>query len=399
MNDTEKIHPDGVHTEYYSDGRKKSKKTWKDGELNGPAVFWNNKGERYSEGSFRHGKHHGEWHSWDFLKDRESIATIEDGIHVEFIKTNKYNRIVEKWGDDIDTVSLRDKFYKQDTLNHGKIKETLSRYVSTDSRPDDIKEKISLLEKHKLELIGGETNGVKINRHAVNYLYVSDEGYEHDKLIQLYYVELCKLNDYFYMTLESADKYSNLSKGMDFNFTDDVGGNDRVMAIINRFSHSHGYSNDEVGVLYAPASCLALLYFFTISHLKDLNIEFNLDEYYEYVNNRNYKQKLKKEYDKKYGKSPSEFEELLYLLDHLKLKIGAKNIEKTRDAIELITVINKIRNKYAHGEFQELKVLMQEINIQDTLATISSFFETMHNAIFNGHRDENSPLFDERWIE
>ena len=153
-----------------------------------------------------------------------------------------------------------------------------------------------------------------------------------------------------------------------------------------------------MSVLYAPASCLALLYFFTISHLKDLNIKFNLDEYYEYVNNRNYKQKLKKEYDKKYGKSPSEFEELLYLLDHLKFKIGTKNIEKTRDAIELITVINKIRNKYAHGEFQELKALMQEINIQDTLTTISSFFENIHNAIFNGHRDENSPLFDERWV-
>ena len=26
MNDTEKIHPDVVHTEYYSDGRKKSRR-------------------------------------------------------------------------------------------------------------------------------------------------------------------------------------------------------------------------------------------------------------------------------------------------------------------------------------------------------------------------------------
>jgi hypothetical protein len=144
---------------------------------------------------------------------------------------------------------------------------------------------------------------------------------------------------------------------------------------------------------------LSLLYFFTISHLKDLNINFNLDEYYEYVYNSNYKRKLKKDYDKKNGKSPSEFEELLYLLDYLKLQIGTSSIEKTREAIELITVINKIRNKYAHGEFHELKGLMQEINIRDTLITISSFFKTIHNAIFDSHRDEDSLLFDERWVK
>ena len=66
MNNKREIQPDGVHTEYYSDGRKKSKKTWKDGELNGPAVFWNKRGERYSEGSFRRGKQHGKWPWGDF---------------------------------------------------------------------------------------------------------------------------------------------------------------------------------------------------------------------------------------------------------------------------------------------------------------------------------------------
>lgn len=397
MNNKTEIHPDGTHTEHFSDGKKKSQKTWKDGKLNGSAVFWNKKGERYSEGSFRHGKHHGKWHSWDFLQQTETIITFEEDVPIKTIITNKYNRIVYKGGSGIDSISLSDEFYKQDALNYDKCNEAYDRYIRVDGDKKEIKGKLLLLEKHKLALIGGETKGISINRSVVNYLHVSDEGYEHDEFVQLYYRELCKLNDYFYLTLESADKYSNLSNDMDFNFTDKDSDNDRFLEIIRRFGH--GYSNDEVSVLYAPASCLALLYFFTISHLKDLNIKFNLDEYYEYVNNRNYKQKLKKEYDKKYGKSPSEFEELLYLLDHLKFKIGSKNIEKTKDAIELITAINKIRNKYAHGEFQELKVLMQEINIQDTLVTISSFFETIHNAIFDGHRNENSPLFDERWVK
>ena len=396
MNNKREIQPDGVHTEHYSDGRKKSKKTWKDGKLNGPAVFWDKKGNRTREGNIVNNKLNGKWHYWHFNNQREEVLTWKEDVVIKTVLKNRHNRVVYEGGVGIDSISLRDKFYKQSALNHDKCQEAYDRYVCVDGEKKEIKGKLLLLEKHKLALIGGETKGAKINRSVVNYLHVSDEGYEHDEFVQLYYRELCKLNDYFYLTLESADKYSNLSNDMDFNFTDKDSDHDRFLEIILRFGH--GYSNDEVSVLYAPASCLALLYFFTISHLKDLNIKFNLDEYYEYVNNRNYKQKLKKEYDKKYGKSPSEFEELLYLLDHLKFKIGTKNIEKTRDAIELITVINKIRNKYAHGEFQELKALMQEINIQDTLTTISSFFENIHNAIFNGHRDENSPLFDERWV-
>ena len=399
MNNKIEIHPDGIHIEYFSNGKKKSQKTWKDGKLNGPAVFWDKKGNRVREGNLVNNKINGKWHYWNFNNQREEILTWKEEIVVKTVIKNRHNRIVYEGGVGIDSISLQDKFYKQITINHEKASEAFRKYAQGNRKSKEIKPKLSLLEKHKLKLIGGETQGNKINRSTVDYIHVSNDGYKHDEFVQLYYTEFCKLNDYFYLTLESVDKYSKLSNDMKFNFTNDDSHQDKFIEIIKRFSNSHGYSNDEVGVIYAPASCLSLLYFFTISHLKDLNINFNLDEYYEYVYNSNYKRKLKKDYDKKNGKSPSEFEELLYLLDYLKLQIGTSSIEKTSEAIELITVINKIRNKYAHGEFHELKGLMQEINIRDTLITISSFFKTIHNAIFDSHRDEDSLLFDERWVK
>ena len=186
MNNKIEIHPDGIHIEYFSNGKKKSQKTWKDGKLNGPAVFWDKKGNRVREGNLVNNKINGKWHYWNFNNQREEILTWKEEIVVKTVIKNRHNRIVYEGGVGIDSISLQDKFYKQITINHEKASEAFRKYAQGNRKSKEIKPKLSLLEKHKLKLIGGETQGNKINRSTVDYIHVSNDGYKHDEFVQLY---------------------------------------------------------------------------------------------------------------------------------------------------------------------------------------------------------------------
>jgi len=230
---------------------------------------------------------------------------------------------------------------------------------------------MGMLEDSGLKLASGDW---WTSENCIDYINMSDGGDDkHESFVIDQYKEMIKLNNFFYLTYDAADRYASLLGSIRGEYTNIVMGDivltkeaQQKIEVMDRERFSeYGFSNDEVFKLYAPASCLTILYFFTIAQLKELNKKFNSKAY--------------KNWNPNQSKKVSEFNQLLELLsDYLQLDIKGGDMQQI-DAI--MVACKDIRNKFAHGDFIGVEDKMRGLSIKRSLSTVSNLLRLVNNAI------------------
>ena len=184
---------------------------------------------------------------------------------------------------------------------------------------------------------------------------------------------MIKLNNFIYLTYDASDRYASLPSSVRGEYTDIVMGDNvltkdaqqKIEAMDQERFSNYGFSNDEVFKLYAPASCLTILYFFTIAQLKELNKKFNSKAYKKWSHND--------------SEGVSEFNQLLELLsNHLQLDIKGEDMQQ----IDVIMIACKdIRNKFAHGDFVGVEDKIRGLSVKRSLNSVSNLLRLINNAI------------------
>ena len=67
------------HHEYYNNGQKRSKGTYKDGEFVGKWTWWYENGQKWCEGTYKDGKQDGLWTNWHDQTEKSQEGTFKDG--------------------------------------------------------------------------------------------------------------------------------------------------------------------------------------------------------------------------------------------------------------------------------------------------------------------------------
>jgi len=232
-------------------------------------------------------------------------------------------------------------------------------------------EVMGLLKDSGLELADGEW---WIGENSIDYIYMSDGGDDdHESFVIGQYKEMIKLNNFFYLTYDASDRYTSLPSSAQGGYKDIVMGDhvltkeiqQKIEAIDQERFSEYGFSNDEVFKLYAPASCLTILYFFTIAQLKELNKKFNSKAYKKWNHND--------------SEGVSEFNQLLRLLsDHLQLDLRGGDMQQI-DAI--MDACKDIRNKFAHGHFAVVEDKIRGLSVKKSLNSVSKLLRLINNAI------------------
>ena len=70
---------DGLHTEYYENGQKRSETNWKNGKRDGPLSNWNENGQKIREGNWKANLLDGFWNTWYENEQRERQEKYKDG--------------------------------------------------------------------------------------------------------------------------------------------------------------------------------------------------------------------------------------------------------------------------------------------------------------------------------
>lgn len=70
---------DGLWTEWYDNGKKRSEGTWKDGKQDGLWTEWWDNGKKESEGTWKDGRYDGLWTGWWKNGQKESVGNWKNG--------------------------------------------------------------------------------------------------------------------------------------------------------------------------------------------------------------------------------------------------------------------------------------------------------------------------------
>jgi|LWDU01.1.fsa_nt_gi hypothetical protein len=230
---------------------------------------------------------------------------------------------------------------------------------------------MGLLKDSGLKLADGEWWRAENSIDYINMSYGGDD--DHESFVIYQYKEMIKLNNFFYLTYDASDRYASLPSSIRGEYTDIIMGDNvltkeaqqKIEAMDQERFSDYGFSNDEVSKLYAPASCLTILYFFTIAQLKELNKKFNSKAY--------------KNWNPNHSKKVSEFNQLLELLsNHLQLDIRGGDMQQI-DAI--MVACKDIRNKFAHGDFIGVEDKIRGLSIKRSLNSVSNLLRLINDAI------------------
>jgi hypothetical protein len=230
---------------------------------------------------------------------------------------------------------------------------------------------MGLLKDSGLRLANGEWWK---SEDSIDYIRMPDSGDDdHESFVINQYKEMIKLNNFFYLTYDASDRYASLPSSAQGGYKDIVMGDNvltkeaqqEIEAMDQERFSDYGFSNDEVFKLYAPASCLTILYFFTIAQLKELNKKFNGKAY--------------RNWNPNHSKKVSEFNQLLELLsNHLQLDIRGGDMQQ----IDVIMVACKdIRNKFSHGDFVGVEDKIRGLSIKRSLNSVSDLLRLVNGAI------------------
>ncbi len=217
---------------------------------------------------------------------------------------------------------------------------------------------MGLLKDSGLRLANGEWWK---SEDSIDYIRMPDGGDDdHESFVINQYKEMIKLNNFFYLTYDASDRYASLPSSAQGGYKDIVMGDNvltkeaqqEIEAMDQERFSDYGFSNDEVFKLYAPASCLTILYFFTIAQLKELNKKFNGKAY--------------RNWNPNHSKKVSEFN----------LRGG------DMQQIDVIMVACKdIRNKFSHGDFVGVEDKIRGLSIKRSLNSVSDLLRLVNGAI------------------
>ena len=114
---------DGLHTEWYENGEKKSDGTFKDGKLDGLYTSWSENGQKKGEGTYKDGEFDGlltKWHEngqkeyeWNYKDGKEVSSTSESSSgSSSSYSTSSYKYYCDECGDGISGQPYQCVFYK-----------------------------------------------------------------------------------------------------------------------------------------------------------------------------------------------------------------------------------------------------------------------------------------------
>ena len=86
---------DGVITEYYENGQKRSEVTYKDGKEDGKWTRWHENGQKSSEGTYKDGKQDGKWTGWYENGEKRYEGIYKDGKKIEEIWWDRDGNVIE----------------------------------------------------------------------------------------------------------------------------------------------------------------------------------------------------------------------------------------------------------------------------------------------------------------
>ena len=231
--------------------------------------------------------------------------------------------------------------------------------------------KVLYLSEANLLWIG--RGGVLCDEH--DYLFLSKKGQEP-------FIEFMKkqheLND-FCVTLTESLRVRRLADLSFLERNSDELTEEQRDDLIHEFVF--GYDVTKIGVFFAPAATLVLLYASLILGLKSIARWYGEEQHDKWY---------KKSKDPAQQKKP-EYRELVKLLreiSHDPLEI----FEAPQVKIVLETHTRKIRNDFMHGDWEAVEQHLKGMNIRTCFGVVSKIFSALEDVF-----DEDADLFKERF--
>jgi hypothetical protein len=199
---------------------------------------------------------------------------------------------------------------------------------------------------------------------------------------------LVELNDFCFVLQEGLKHYSYQKKlEVDTDPNNFVGRPEefREAQELSWVLRSEAYDPALVGKLYFPASTLTLLYFQTISFLKDIA---------RVVCGDKFKNKLSSTAralsQQNYGREQPEIVILIELIEE-SIGVNTHVFSDTEIKILVLDCLRKVRNEYAHGEWHKLENTLKGVNLVLVFRAVGRMLKLLEEPYFDWECREDDP--------
>jgi hypothetical protein len=157
--------------------------------------------------------------------------------------------------------------------------------------------------------------------------------------------------------------------------------------------YTEAYDPALVGKFYFPASTLTLLYFQTISFLKDIgrivsgsNFDAKLNSTARALSRQN---------------NGREQPEIVILIEMIEEALDVKTHVFSDTEIKILVrdCLRKVRNEYAHGDWQKLKNTLKGVNLVLVFRAVSRMLKLLERPYSNWESRQMSPEINKEFLE